>query len=156
MLTCTRCTTVVLVRTQRYVLQSAHMRHTKSDIFWKCWLWAAIFGSVTAGLYAFVSDVGPRWMSGGTRFFDLLILFGILGAYFGAGLVGWRIADKYYHAREKEFIKRYIRYSLLTFALLVGVTYSPLSALGLLWSLVPPFSVILALSRINATFSKAR
>lgn len=132
------------------------MHHTKSDIFWKCWLWAAIIGSLVAGLYAFISSVGPRWISGGDRFFDLLILLGIVGAYFGAGLVGWRIADKYYHAREKQFIKRYIRYSVLTFAVLVGVTYSPLSALGLLWSLVPPFSVILALNRINATFSKPR
>jgi ABC-type Na+ efflux pump permease subunit len=132
------------------------MHHTKSDIFWKCWLWAAITGSLVAGLYAFISGVGPRWISGGDRFFDLLILLGIVGAYFGAGLVGWRIADKYYHAREKQFIKRYIRYSILTFAVLVGVTYSPLSALGLLWSLVPPLSVILALNHINATFSKPR
>lgn len=127
------------------MLQSAHMQHTKSDIFWKCWLWSAIFGAIVAGLYAFISDIGPRWMSAGDLFFDLLIIFGIFGAYFGAGLVGWRIADKYYHAHEKKFIGRYIKLSILTFALLVAITYSPLSFLGLLWSFVAPFCVLWAL-----------
>lgn len=121
------------------------MYHTKSDIFWKCWLWSAIFGSILAGLYAVVSDIGPHWLSPGGLFFDLLIIFGIAGAYFGAGLVGWRIADKYFHAYEQQFIKRYIRYSVLTFVLLVGITYSPVSFLGLLWSFVAPFGVLWAL-----------
>lgn len=121
------------------------MYHTKSDIFWKCWLWAAIFGSIVAGFYAFVSGIGPRWLSAGGLFFDLLIIFGIAGAYFGAGLVGWRIADKYFHAYEKVFIRRYIRYGLITFVALVGITYSPVSFLGLLWSFVPPLGVLWAL-----------
>lgn len=125
------------------------MHHTKSDIFWKSWLWAAIFGIIVACIYAFISDIGPRWLSAGGRFFDLLILLGIFGAYFGAGLVGWRIADKYFHAYEKIFIKRYIRYSILTFILLVGITYSPLALLGLLWSVVPPFCVLRALDSIK-------
>lgn len=131
------------------MVQSAHMHHTKSDIFWKCWLWSAIFGSLIAGVYAFISGIGPRWLSAGDLFFDLLIILGIAGAYFGAGLVGWRIADKYYHAREKQFIKRYIQYSLLTFLLLVAITYSPLSILGLLWSVVAPFCVIKALDSVK-------
>jgi hypothetical protein len=127
------------------VLQSRHMHHTKSDIFWKCWLWAAIFGCVAAGLYMIVSSIGPRWLSAGGLFFDLLIIIGILGSYFGAGLVGWRIADKYYHRYEKTFIKRYVQFSLLTFAVLVAITYSPLSILGLLWSFVAPFCVLWSL-----------
>lgn len=121
------------------------MHHTKSDIFWKCWLWSAIFGIIMAALYAFISDIGPRWMSAGD-FFGLLTIFGIIGAYFGAGLVGWRIADKYYHAYEKRFIKRYIQYSIITFMLLVAITYSPVSFLGLLWSVVAPLCVLRALS----------
>lgn len=126
------------------------MYHTKSDIFWKCWLWSAIFGSVIAGLYAFISGIGPHWLSAGGLFFDLLIIFGIMGAYFGAGLVGWRIADKYFHTYEKQFIRRYAKYSLITFVLLVGITYSPVSILGLLWSFVAPFGVLWALGpKIN-------
>ena len=102
-----------------------------------------------AGLYAFISDIGPRWLSAGDLFFDLLIIFGIVGAYFGAGLVGWRIADKYYHAKEKQFRSRYIRYSLITFVALIAITYSPLSILGLLWSFVAPFCVVKALDFIK-------
>ena len=124
------------------------MHHTKSDIFWKSWLWAAIFGCVAAGLYAFISNIGPHWLNGGD-FIDLLIILGVFGSYFGAGLVGWRIADKYYHAQEKVFIKRYIRFGVLTFILLVGIAYSPLSILGLLWSLIPPFCVLQALEPIR-------
>lgn len=131
------------------MIQSAHMHHSKSDIFWKCWFWSAIFGSLVAGLYAFISDIGPRWLSAGDLFFDLLIIFGIVGAYFGAGLVGWRIADKYYHAKEKQFRSRYIRYSLITFVALIAITYSPLSILGLLWSFVAPFCVVKALDFIK-------
>lgn len=120
------------------------MHHSKSDIFWKCWLWAAIFGSILAGFYAFVSNVGPRWLSGGD-FFAIMIIFGIIGSYFGAGLVGWRIADKYFHAYEQTFRKRYITYSIITLVLLIAVSYSPLSILGLLWSFVAPFCVLQAL-----------
>ena len=128
-----------------FVIQSGHMHHTKSDIFWKCWLWSAIFGITTASLYAFISNIGPRWLSAGGLFFDLLIIFGIFGTYFGAGLVGWRIADKYFHTYERQFIKRYIQLSALTFAGLVAIAYSPLSFLGLFWSLVAPFCVLWAL-----------
>lgn len=124
------------------------MHHTKSDIFWKCWLWSAVIGCLAAGLYAIIANIGPHWLSGDI-FFDLVIIFGVLGAYFGAGLVGWRIADKYYHAYERQFIKRYIKYSVLTFVLLVAITYSPLSIVGLLWSFVAPFCVLQALAPIQ-------
>lgn len=100
-------------------------------------------------MYAFISSIGPRWLSPGDLFFDLLITLGVIGAYFGAGLVGWRVADKYFHAREKQFIRQYIRYSIATFILLIIIAYSPLSFLGLLWSFVAPFCVIKALDHIR-------
>lgn len=121
------------------------MHHTKSDIFWKCWLWSAIFGIISAGVFYILSDISRSVINVGDYFFDFLIIFGIIGAYFGAGLVGWRIADKYFHAYEKLFVKRYVRFSILTFILLVAIAYSPLSILGLLWSFVAPFCVLQAL-----------
>jgi hypothetical protein len=80
---------------------------------------------------------------------DLLIILAIGGSYFGAGYVGARIAHKYHYDVEKRFVRRYTWYSIATFALLVAVTYSPLSFLGILWSLIAPYCVIKALDFIQ-------
>jgi hypothetical protein len=82
----------------------------------------------------------------GGLFFDILIGLSGFGSYFGAGFVGWRIADKYYFVYEKLFVRRYIRNSVLTFLLLIAVVFSPLSFLGLFWSFIPPFCVLWALN----------
>ena len=56
-----------------FVIQSGHMHHTKSDIFWKCWLWSAIFGITTASNIKMQSRVAtPR----PTPFFSSLRLMG--------------------------------------------------------------------------------
>lgn len=122
------------------------MHLTKSEIFWKCWLWSSICGATVAIAIAILMSIAPHWLDGGGFFFELVMLFGIAGTYFGAGYVGWRIADKYNHDRENVFRKRYISYSVVTFLLLVAVSYSPLSILGLLWSFIAPACVLQALS----------
>lgn len=118
-------------------------------IFWKCWLWSIIGGIIVAGLFYAVSGIGHVFHGpyGGTIFVDLLLSLSIVGSYAGAGFVGWRIADKYYHSRVKRFMKRYAWYSLLSFALLVVVVYSPLSFLAILWSLLAPQCVVVALGK---------
>jgi hypothetical protein len=122
------------------------MHLTKSEIFWKCWLWSTICGATVAIIVATVMSIAPHWLDGGGFFFELVMLFGIGGTYFGAGYVGWRIADKYKHDRENVFRKRYIQYSIVTFLLLVAVSYSPLAILGLLWSFIAPTCVLQALA----------
>lgn len=125
------------------------MQLSNTDIFKKAWLWSAICGAAIAMLYAFISGIGPRWMSAGDYFFDLLILLGVLGSYFGAGLIGHRITEKYYPSQLERFTKLYIRYSIITCIMLVALTFSPFSFLGLLWSLVPPFCVLRALAHFT-------
>ncbi len=85
----------------------------------------------------------------GASFVDLLILFSIAGSYFGAGYVGWRIAVKYYYCYDNRYIKYYMRYSLLSFVLLIVIIYTPLSFLGLLWSVIAPLCVLQSLSKIK-------
>jgi len=87
--------------------------------------------------------------NGGTIFLDLLLGLSIAGSYFGAGFVGWRIVDKYYHSVAKRYIKRYLFYSILSFLLLVGIIFSPLSILALLWSFIAPGCVVLALKQVK-------
>ena len=128
------------------------MHLTKSDIFWKSWLWSVICGLVVASIFYFITDLINNtfhFSYGGVAFVDLLIIMAIGGSYFGAGYVGARIAHKYHYDVEKRFISRYVRLSIVTFILLVAVTYSPLSFLGILWSLIAPWCVIKALDFIQ-------
>ncbi|HSW75010.1 MAG TPA: hypothetical protein VLG16_04015 [Candidatus Saccharimonadales bacterium] len=125
------------------------MHLTKSEIFWKCWLWGNICGIITAIIFWFISSVGNvfHFAYGGTAFIDLLIIAGIAGAYFGSGYIGNRIAVKYYHDQTGRFKKTYVRYSIYTFIVLVAITYSPVSFLSLLWSFIAPFCTIQALAQ---------
>lgn len=93
-----------------------------------------------------VSGLGPHWLSGDGYFFSILITFGVIGSYCGAGLVGWRIVDKYFHPSVKAFLRRYLQLSAITFILLIIITYTPFSIIaGIFWSLVAPYCVIKAL-----------
>lgn len=128
------------------------MHLTKSDIFKKSWLWSVICGLVVASLFYFITGLINdlfHWSYGGIAFVDLLITVAIAGSYFGAGYVGARIAHKYHYDVEKRFIRRYTWYSVATFVLLVIVAYSPLSFLGILWSLIAPYCVIKALDYVK-------
>ena len=129
------------------------MHHTNKDIFWKCWLWSAICGAVVAVLFWFISDIGSLFHGkyGGTVFIDLLLGLSVLGSYFGAGFVGWRIVDRYYPSTVKAFLKSYKRYSLFSFILLVAIIYSPLSILAIFWSVLAPYCVIVSLSKAKKT-----
>lgn len=134
------------------------MRPTKSDIFWKCWWWSAVCGTVVAIFFYTITNIDGlfHWSYGGATFINLLVLLSFTGCYFGAGYVGWRFAEKYYYDPADSYLKRYIRYSILTFLLLVAVAYSPLSFLGVLWSLVAPGCVLLTLSHLKEQFPPAK
>ena len=125
------------------------MHLTTKDIFWKCWLWSIIGGIIVALLFWIISGIGNvfRGANGGTIFIDLLLGLSIVGSYLGAGVVGWRIADKYYHSGVAIFKKRYTQYSLVSFIVLIAVVYSPASFLALLWSFLAPYCVVRALGK---------
>lgn len=78
-----------------------------------------------------------------------MLALSIFTSDFGAGFVGWRIVDKYYHGRTHQFVRRYILYCVIGFALLMAIIFSPFSILALFWSLVAPFCVILALRKVD-------
>ena len=124
------------------------MHLSASDIFWKSW-WSAVIVGAATGITFYAITSFFDWHLPGTSFVDVLIGLSIFGSYFGAGYVGWRIADKYYYGSEKKFAKYYRRFSLLTFVALVVIVFSPLSFLGLLWSLIPPWCVLQAIKHIE-------
>lgn len=125
------------------------MKLTNQTIFWKCWLWSVITGGVVATLFWTICNIGGffRGDEGGTIFVTILLILSIVGSYAGAGVVGWRITEKYYTRTVDRFVKRYTLYSLGSFVLLVGIVYSPVSILALLWSLLAPLCVIIAINR---------
>jgi len=129
------------------------MKLTNQAIFWKCWLWSVITGGVVATLFWMVCNVGNffRGDEGGTIFVTILLILSIVGSYAGAGVVGWRIAEKYYARTVDRFVRRYTLYSFFSFVLLVGIVYSPVSVLALLWSLLAPLCVIIAINRTKKT-----
>ncbi|HSX08461.1 MAG TPA: hypothetical protein VLG11_06235 [Candidatus Saccharimonadales bacterium] len=123
------------------------MTLTKKDIFWKSWFWSIICGILVALIFWLISDIGSLFhgANGGGVFINLLIVFSIVGSYIGAGVVGWRIADKYHHARVRQIVRRYALYAFLSFVLLVGIVYSPVSLLAILWSFLAPLCVLFSL-----------
>lgn len=129
------------------------MHLTRFEIFKKCWLWSVISGIAFGSIFWFITSIG-NWFHvvfGDTvAFYDVFVVICIIGCYFGAGYVGLRIADKYYH-RAARFKKRYIQYSVLSFLLLVAITFSPVAFLGLLWSLVAPYCALQALTNSKKT-----
>jgi uncharacterized membrane protein len=128
------------------------MHLTKYEIFKKCWLWSVVCGIAVGSLFWFITSFGNwfyRVFGDKVAFFDVFVVLAIVGCYFGAGYIGWRIADKYYHNKADRFRKRYIQYSVLSFLLLVVIVYSPLSFLGILWSLVAPYCAVQALAFVK-------
>lgn len=128
---------------------------TKSDIFWKCWWWAAVAGAGAAIFFLLLTAI-PIF-SGVFRvvpFVDTLVILSVIGCYFGAGYVGSRIAAKYYGG-EGKYARRYIRLSVISFALLVAVAFSPLSFLMVLWSFIAPLCALLTINALTPKAAKA-
>lgn len=123
------------------------MRLTKSDIFWKSWWWSAACGAGVAVLFLIVTSVPIfDWFFKLVSFVDVLVILSIAGCYLGAGYVGSRIAAKYYTDHEGRYMKRYVKFSVISFVLLVALEFSPLSFLAVLWSFVAPYCVLLTLN----------
>jgi hypothetical protein len=125
------------------------MPHSDKSIFLKCWLWSVIVGCLIPAVFWIFVDVANLFHNDGSTFLAVLLFLSIVGEYLGAGLVGWRLVEKYLISSEKKFLKSYFRLSLITFVVAIIIVYSPLSPLGLLWSLVPPLCVMKILSKIN-------
>lgn len=120
---------------------------TKSDIFWKCWWWSAVSGAGVAILFLIITAIPV--FSGLFRvlpFVDSLVILSVVGCYFGAGYVGSRIAAKYYSNSHGRYVRRYVRFSVISLVILVALAFSPLSFLMILWSFIAPYCVLLTLN----------
>lgn len=128
------------------------MHLTRFEIFKKSWLSSIICGVLLGSFFWFITSLG-NWFyivfGDSVAFFDVFVVLSIVGCYFGAGYVGWRISDKYYHGKAKRFKQHYIQYSIVSFLVLVAITFSPLAFLGLLWSLVAPYCTVRALASVK-------
>lgn len=132
------------------------MRISKSDIFWKSWWWSIVCGSAVAIAFLIITSIPVfDWIFKKVSFVDVLVVFSIAGCYLGAGYVGSRVASKYYSDPQKRFKGRYVRFSILSFALLVALAFSPISFIMVLWSFIAPYCVILALNNLGQTQVKA-
>ncbi len=132
------------------------MNFTRKEIFWKCWIWSMAIGILLATVFWIASSIIGFFNQeiGAAAFLYLLFGFSIIGSYIGAGFVGWRITDKYHHHFVKQFIKRYEAYSLASLIILAGIILSPMPYLGLLWSVLAPFCVLAALSKLSSLLPK--
>ncbi|MGD0283983.1 MAG: hypothetical protein ABSB12_00060 [Candidatus Saccharimonadales bacterium] len=114
-----------------------------------------ISGILFATLFWVFSGIGNSFHLdiGGSIFLYLLFGISVVGTYFGAGIVGWRLTDRYYHPSVKYFIKRYELYSALSLAILAVVIYSPIPFLAFLWCILAPFCVLMALPKSSKPVS---
>jgi hypothetical protein len=118
---------------------------TKSDIFWKSWWWSAVAGAGIAILFLIITALplfGTLFRT--VPFVDSMVVLSVVGCYVGAGYVGSRIAAKYYTG-DTRYAGWYVRFSVLSFAVLVAVAFSPLSFLMVAWSFIAPACVLLTL-----------
>jgi hypothetical protein len=125
------------------------MPHSRKDIFIKCWIWSIVSSMLTAAAFWLLTSFGNifRWEYGGTVFMDLLVGLSVVGGYVGAGYIGWSLVDKYYPGNAKFFLREYRKYSIYSFLGFIAITFTPLSILGLLWSIMAPACVLMVLAK---------
>lgn len=115
-------------------------------IFLKAWMWSIIVALVFGVVFWIIGNFGHLFQnaSSGLQFFEVGLYISIAGGYLGAGLIGWRISEKYYFTKATRFVKRYTIISILSFAISFFLFNTPLA---ILWSLVAPLCVVIVLSK---------
>jgi hypothetical protein len=122
---------------------------TSKAIFLKSWLWSLIGAAVVVAVFWIITDFIHVFQNlhSLTEFTNILLCLSIVGNIAGAGLVLWRVAEKYYASSLKKTIKRYIFLSFCSLLVAVAIilTSTPLAILVIAWNLVAPLCVIKAL-----------
>ncbi len=125
------------------------MLPNRKSVFIKTWLWSLIGGGALAALFWFFTDIVHIFqnLNSLSAFTNIVLAVSIVGNILGAGLVTWRIADKHYHARATEAMKRYWLLSLLSLVVAAVIIFilTPITPIIALWNLVAPLCSIKAI-----------
>ncbi len=132
------------------------MPYSQKQLFAKTFWWALVGSALFAGFFLVVIALtnafhGP---GGADKFTNGLLFSSIFGTLCGAGLVGWRIVDKYQHARLKYWVRRYLTLSFASIVVAIGLLYTPVTGLLAIWSVIASLLVQLALSKRSLWFTK--
>ena len=119
------------------------MKLSRRSIFFKTWLWSIVGSAVVVATFWLITDFIHvlQNLNSLTEYTDILLGFSVLGNVLGAGLVLWRVVDKYFH---RQLISCLVRYSLLSIpVILVAVVIlyfnSPFAYLIIIWSLASAY-----------------
>lgn len=125
------------------------MTPTSRQLFIKSFWWALIVSALFVGIVlVFVSTKSFfRFYAQGGGLINGILYGSVIGTLVGAGLVGWRVTEKYYHARVKYWTRRYLTLSTLSLALafVLMETYV-LSVLLVFWAPLAAAFVVQAIA----------
>jgi hypothetical protein len=126
------------------------MTLTSNAIYSKCLLWSIIGGAFVAVVFWFIANIGGFFNGHGYAFLSGLLYASMVGEYLGAGLVGWRIVDKYFNHHMKKYMKKYIQIAIISMLIGIALVYTPVtlvSSIVLLWFFVAPVCVLIAYNK---------
>ncbi len=119
----------------------------RKSIFFKAWIWSLIGSLISVAIFWVGSSLIDFFQGDIVRFTYGLLVASLVGNFLGASLIAWRVADKYYHARLRQSLRRYARFSLLSLVVAIGILFTPISLLASVWSLASAWCVMLALTQ---------
>jgi hypothetical protein len=125
------------------------MKLSRQSIFFKTWLWSIVGSAVVVAVFWMVTDFIHvlQNLNSLTEYTNVLLGFSVLGNVLGAGLVLWRVVDKYYH---RQLTKSLVRYGVRSLPVIIAAVVilfinSPFSYLIIIWSF---FAAYVALSSL--------
>jgi hypothetical protein len=127
------------------------MALSRKEIFMKSWWWSLVGSAGLALVFWFTANLIRFFQGNLVRFTDAILCASLVGGVLGASLIAWRVADKYYHVRLHQSMKRYFRLSLISLVIAIGLLFTPASLLVGAWSLVSAWCVTLALEGSKAS-----
>lgn len=127
------------------------MKLSRQTIFLKSWLWSVVGSAVIVALFWLVTDFVHvlQNLNSLSEYTDVMLGFSVLGNVLGAGLVLWRVVDKYHHRELKASLARYVLFSVpvIIVAIVILFINSPLAYLIIVWSLVSAYAALRSLPR---------
>jgi hypothetical protein len=125
------------------------MEINRKALFLKSWLWSLIGGGSFAAVFWFLNGVIHILQSlhNVSVFTIVLICVSLVGNFLGAGLVVWRVSEKYQPTRHKKTMERYWEFSIAALLIAAGlITYNtPLTIAIIGWNVVPALCVLWAI-----------
>ncbi|HUD81497.1 MAG TPA: hypothetical protein VMR08_02650 [Patescibacteria group bacterium] len=130
------------------------MKLSRFELFMKFWLWSVIGSAVVVAGFWMVTDFIHVFqnLNSLSEYTDILLGISVLGNVLGAGLVLWRVVDKYYHPSLNKILRRYglLSVPVIVAAVLILLVNSPLSYLIIVWSLASSYAALKSMPRAHS------